>query len=155
MSRATLSFLLRHVILPLLVGCFIYVCWRDFDLPMFRWFELVGMGPLVHQLRIFTAPLQVRLPFWFQFSLPDAMWVYALTAFMALVWKGTTSWVRVFWMSMGLLLGAGSELGQLAGVVPGTFDPNDFVLCVFAACLALVFTSERMRFRRSINEVAT
>ncbi|SRR5258705_3754801 len=152
-SRA--SFILLHVILPLLVGGMIYACWRDYNLPMFRWFDLAGIGPLVHQLRVTTAPLQVKLPFWFQFSVPDAMWTYALTAFMALVWRGAQSWSRPIWISMGLLLGAGSELGQLAGIVPGSFDASDLVLCVCAAMLALMFTSRSNNFQRSTDDAAT
>lgn len=144
-----------HVVLPILVGGLIYVCWRDYTLPMFRWFELAGGAPLVQQLRMTTTPLHAGLPSWFEYSLPDAMWVYALTAFMVLVWKGTNSRIRPVWISAGLLLGAGSELGQLAGFVPGSFDPSDFFLCVFAAGLALVLTSERISFKRSINDVAT
>src|SRR3979411_2517688 len=85
---------LRHVVLPLLVVGLIYVGWRDYTLPMFRWFELVGVGPVVQQLRTTTTPLQAGLPSWVEYSLPDAMWVYALTAFMALVWKGTNFRVR-------------------------------------------------------------
>ncbi len=144
-----------HVLLPLLVGGLIYACWRDYTLPMFRWFELVGVGPVVHQLRITTTPLQAGLPYWVEYSLPDAMWVYALTAFMAIVWKGTNFRVRAIWISAGLLLGAGSELGQLAGYVPGSFDASDLFLCVISAGLALVLTSERITFKRSMNDVAT
>jgi hypothetical protein len=153
--RSRVSFILFHVVLPLLVGGLIYACWRDYTLPMFRWFELVGVGPVVQQLRITTMPLAAGLPSWVEYSLPDAMWVYALTAFMALVWKGTNFRVRAIWLSAGLLLGAGSELGQLAGYVPGSFDVLDFFVCVFAAGLALVLTSERISLKRSLNDIAT
>jgi len=153
--RSRVSFMLFHVVLPLLVGGLIYACWRDNTLPMFRWFEVVGIGPFVQQLRITTAPMQAALPSWFEYSLPDAMWAYALTAFMATVWKGTNFRVRAIWISAGLLLGAGSELGQLAGYVPGSFDASDFLLCVCAAGLALVLTSERIISKRSMNDVAT
>src|SRR6266550_20385 len=153
--RSRVSLMSFHVLLPLLVGGLIYACWRDYTLPMFRWFELVGVGPVVQQLRITTTPLQARLPYWVEYSLPDAMWVYALTAFMALVWKGTNFRVRAIWISAGLLLGAGSELGQLAGYVPGSFDASDLFLCVISAGLALVLTSERITFKRSMNDVAT
>jgi len=153
--RSRVSFILLHVVLPLLVGGLIYACWRDYTLPMFRWFELMGVGPFVQQLRITMTPLQAGLPSWVEYSAPDAMWVYALTAFMALVWKGTNFRVRAIWISAGLLLGAGSELGQLAGFVPGSFDAWDLFLCVLAGVLALVLTSERISFKRSTNDVAT
>jgi hypothetical protein len=153
--RSRFSFIAVHIIFPLLLGGLIYVCWRDHNLPMFRWFDLAGLGPLVKQLRIAAAPLRDRLPFWFRFSLPDAMWVYSLTAFMTLVWKDVDSRTKALWISMGLLFGAGSELGQLAGYVPGRFDMFDFVFCVCAAGLAVLFTSKRFSFKRSMNEAAT
>ena len=153
--RSRFAFIGIHIMFPLLLGGLIYACWRDQNLPMFRWFNLAGLGPLVQQLRVAAAPLQDRLPFWFRFSLPDAIWVYALTAFMMLVWKEASSRMKALWISMGLFLGAGSELGQLAGYVPGRFDIFDFVLCICAAGLALVFTSRRINFKRSMNEAAT
>ncbi len=153
--RARLSFIAVHIVSPLLLGGLIYACWRDQNLPMFRWFDLAGLAPLVEKLRIATAPLLVKLPFWFQFSLPDALWVYALTAFMALIWKGRDSRLKLVWLSMGLLLGAGSELGQLAGLVPGVFDPFDFFFCLCAAALALAFTPKSISHQRSMNDAAT
>jgi hypothetical protein len=155
MLRSRFAFIAVHIIFPLLLGGLIYICWRDQNLLMFRWFDLAGLEPLIAKLRIATTPLQVKLPIWFQFSLPDALWVYALTAFMALVWKGRDSRLKFAWLSMGLLLGAGSELGQLAGLVPGVFDPFDFFFCLSAAGLALVATSKSITRQRSMNEAAT
>jgi len=45
------SFLALHVFLPILAGGLTYVCWRDPDLFMFRWFGAVGLGTLVNDLR--------------------------------------------------------------------------------------------------------
>jgi hypothetical protein len=152
--RSRFAFIAVHIVFPLLLGGLIYACWRDHNLPMFRWFELAGLDPLVEKLRIAAAPLQVNLPVWFQFSLPDALWVYALTTFMALVWKGRASRLRFVWLSIGLLLGAGSELGQFAGLVPGVFDPFDFFFCLCAAGLALAITSKSINPQRSTNDAA-
>jgi hypothetical protein len=153
--RRRLSLIVRHVILPLLAGGFIYAGWRDPTLPMFRWFEFMGLGPLIRQLRLTTVPLLVKLPYWCPFSLPDAIWVYALTAFMAIIWTETNSRVKVFWLSLGLLLGAGSELGQLVAIVPGTFDIADLSLSLAAAGLALTLTRGTRVFKRSMNDVTT
>ena len=45
------SFLALHVLLPVLAGGLIYICWRDSDLFMFRWFGAIGLGTLVNDLR--------------------------------------------------------------------------------------------------------
>ena len=153
--RIKLSFVTLHVLLPILIGGLVYICWRDPALLMFKWFRVLGVEPLVLQLRLATTSARQSLPDWFVYSLPDGLWVYALTAFMTRVWSGSpSSPVKTGWLSVGLLLGAGSELGQLAGVVPGTFDLTDFLFYLFAAAIAFLIASKLNR-KRSLNESAT
>ncbi len=67
---------------------------------------------------------------------------------MAHIWWGSpSSPVKTGWLSVGLLLGAGSELGQLARLVPGTFDATDFFFYVFAAATAFLIASKLNRKR--------
>ena len=144
-----------HVILPLLVGGLMYVCLRDPNLRMFQWFDFIGAGSLVTRLRFTAAPLQNTIPFWIQFSVPNALWVYSLTAFMSLVWSGTDSRTKPFWLSLGLLFGAGTEFGQALNLVPGSFDIIDLSLCVIATPLALLTSSYLPLIKRRLNDVAT
>lgn len=149
------SFLALHVLLPVLAGGLIYICWRDADLFMFRWFGAAGLGTLVNDLRAAVAGAQPGLPRWFLYCLPDGLWVYALTAFMMHVWGGARSSVlAIGWISLGLVIGAGSELGQLAGIVPGGFDRVDLFFSVFAAGLAIFNTSINSTIKRSLNEAS-
>lgn len=143
-----------HVLLPLLLGGLIYICWRDPTLPMFSWFNSVGLGPAIYKVRTVLAPLERRLPLWFEFSIPNATWVYALTSFMALTWNETKSRFKLFWLSSGLILGVGTEVGQLAGLIPGAFDGVDLLLCVLAAVMAWLLTST-FQFTRRLDDVAT
>jgi hypothetical protein len=137
-------FLSVHILLPLVLGGFIYICWRETNLLMFRWLGAVGLDPLTNALRSLTAPAKKVLPHWFVYSLPDGLWVYALTSFMLLVWRNTDSLpTKMLWCSLGLLLGAGIEIGQLAGVVPGTFDYGDLIVCLIAPTAAFLFTSRK------------
>jgi hypothetical protein len=119
---------------------------------MFQWFNFVGASTLVNQLRITTQPLQEILPLWIQFSLPNALWVYSLTGFMALVWSETNSRTKAFWLSLGLVLGVGLELGQYIQLIPGVFDAADFTLCILAAPLALLTTSNLLAIKRRPND---
>jgi len=134
-----------HVSLPIVFGGLIYVCWRDPNLLMFKWFHAVGLESLILQLRLATSPTKAALPFWFIYSLPDGLWVYALTAFMILLWRDVRSLpIKMFWLSLGLLLGAGSELGQLVGIVPGVFDKAVLAVCVIALVAAFLLTSRKL-----------
>jgi hypothetical protein len=136
----------------MLLGGVIYILWRDPALLMFKWFRVLGLEPLVLQLRLESSAVEPVLPRWILYSVPDGLWVYALTAFMAHAWAGSpSSPFKTFWLSLGLVLGAGSELGQLAHVVPGTFDWTDFLICLAAASLALVWAA-RNNSKRSLNE---
>jgi hypothetical protein len=132
-----------------------YVCLRDPNLRMFQWFDFIGAGSLITRLRFATAPLQNTIPFWIQFSVPNALWVYSLTGFMALVWSETDSRTKPFWLSLGLLLGAGTEFGQALNIVPGSFDMIDLSLCVIATPLALLTTANLPFIKRRLNDVTT
>src|SRR5580765_6207739 len=152
-------FFALHVLLPIVLGGLIYICWRPQDLLMFRWLRAAGVESLINSLRAIAAPFRAIIPHWIVYSLPDGLWVYALTAFMIIRWRDRDSLTKLFWLSTGLLLGVGSELGQLAGIVPGSFDYSDLIVCLLAPTAAIIFTSGRFSFRfisqRSLNETST
>jgi hypothetical protein len=117
--RNLILFLL-NVLVPITLGASIYVGWRSTDLLVFRWIEWFGAGSLI--LRPDFA-----LPSWVLYSLPDGCWVYACTSWMLLIWGRLVPWV---WT--GVVLAVGAELGQLVGLVPGTYDHLDMVFYVGA-----------------------
>jgi hypothetical protein len=126
------------LVAPLLLGGLVYVVFRAESLLMFRWFDAFGLGPAVAWLRVSLGGAGAALPRWFVFSFPDAAWVFSMTALLGVVWRARlgTAEARA-WMSLGLLLGAGAELGQAVGLVPGTFDIVDLTLCLSAWLLAV------------------
>ncbi len=130
--------MLLHVVVPVVVGAAIYVLFRSPRLRVFRWLHALGLGDAVPAARAWARPLADRLPEWVLFSAPDGLWVYGLTACLALVWRGTPGPARRGWLCVGLALGAGGELGQRMGLVPGVWDPADLLLCVAAWGAALV-----------------
>ncbi|HKP37945.1 MAG TPA: hypothetical protein VJT71_13895 [Pyrinomonadaceae bacterium] len=148
MTRNRLLFFIVHVLAPITVGGLIYIRWRDSNLVMFQWFRRLGLDAPIAWLRTGAGPVSEGWPFWLVYSLPDGLWVYALTALMILLWRDAVSSARFVWLSLGLLLGAGSELGQLAGIVPGSFDVIDLLVCVFAAAAALAFTSRKFNLQK-------
>ncbi len=143
--------MLLHVALPMLAGGLIYVCWRDPELMMFRWFRVLGLEATIQQVRL-GVPAVAAMPSWFVYSLPDGLWVYALSAFMGHVWSGSrTSVVRIMFLGAGPVLGVGSELGQMAHLVPGSFDWTDIVFYLAAGAFAFLAVV-RSNSKRSLNE---
>ncbi len=134
MGRVT--FFLTQVVLPIAVGACIYVWWRSTDLLVFRWIELVGASDLV------VRP-EVALPSWVLYSLPDGCWVYSYTSLMLLIWRRMVPWVY-----SGGILALGAELGQLVGIVPGTYDNLDMAFYVGAFILAGVVHAQALVVNR-------
>ena len=120
----------------ILIGGLIYLAWRDENLRMFTWMTDVGLGPAIESLRLGAAGWREHVPQWAMYSLPDACWVFSATTSLHCVWAGCRSPAALLWTSVPLTLGLGGELGQLARVVPGTFNPIDLVMMVGAAILA-------------------
>jgi len=132
-----------HVLVPLLLGGMVYVLFRRESLLMFRWFEALGLGRSVAWLRAQAGTAGERLPRCAVMSLPAALWLYSLTAWVRIVWrKSGGNGLRV-WLLVALAMGAGSEAAQLLGALPGCFDPVDLALYLFAFLSAAVIVRER------------
>ena len=130
-----------HVVGPTAVGAAIYLLWRSPVLRVFDWVRAVGLGSPLDAAR--DAVKHVPLPDLVLYVLPDVLWTYALTAFMAHVWRdrlGPQAWP---WLATGVVIGSGGEVLQAAGILPGTFDWLDLVGCAAAGLLATVLAHRR------------
>ncbi len=123
---------LSHVALPLALGVASYAL---FSASVER---LVGLGVLapLRVLRRVTLPVATRIPDVLRFHVADAAWGWALGAALSLVWAGAGARGRRAWFVAGFALVVGEELGQLAGLMPGTFDVLDIVVSAAAYVIA-------------------
>lgn len=129
--------LLLNVILPIVLGGIIYLSWRKDSLYMFHWFKYSGLNDAILCLRETFFPLKDYLPTIVLYSLPDAVWVYSFSFFMIWLWKDGPKPELIFWGSIGAILGIGGEFGQLFGIVRGTYDFVDLLLCTISVALAI------------------
>ena len=125
-----------HVVFPIFMGASIYLLWRSQELLMFDWLCAVGLSDSSHSIRVLAYPATMFLPQWILYSLPDGLWVYAVTAWMGLIWLECHYLRRYFWMTTGLMLGLGGEIGQAFRLIPGTFDTWDLVMTIVAFSVA-------------------
>jgi hypothetical protein len=139
-------FFLLHVVLPTAVGATIYLLFRTTSLLVFDWLQTLHLLPLVMVARQFCSA--IRLPEWLLYSLPDGLWVYAVTSWMILIWSRRPP---MPWLIVGVALGVGGELGQAVGMVSGTYQHLDmifYLLGFITACLQLEIDHETsLRFR--------
>lgn len=125
-----------HVLLPVIAGATIYLSWRSPTLLVFDWLRASGFGGLIAAWRAAVAPFANDFPEWVLFSLPDVLWVYALTFGMMIVWLPTPGWRGGLWVASGGLIACGGEIGQAAGLVAGTYDHLDLFPSAIAALAA-------------------
>lgn len=119
--------ILFHFILPISFGGLIYLIFRPMHLYVFYWVDMLGLNSLVLQVRdIFD--IAHYLPAWIIYSLPNGLWAYSFMFFISFVWGHTNSIGKTFFIILVVILSVGSELGQLLGLVPGTFCLTDVVL---------------------------
>jgi len=124
----------------LCLGLMIYLGSRPDYLPVNQWFA----GIPFEWLRLTTASLA-----WFTYSLPDALWMFALTLSILLLWNFRWRRESIFWFSLAIILGIGFEGGQAFHLVQGTFDPVDLASIIVAGVLPIVFTLQFKHHEKS------
>ena len=121
-----------HVVLPLWVGGWLYIAGRTTALLMWDWGRTIGAEPVMTGLRQATTGVAAQLPDWVLYSLPDALWVYALTYAIVRLQRRSSRFVQLGYLMVPIAFGPGAEVMQAFGWLPGTFDLTDLVLCVGA-----------------------
>ena len=131
-------------LLTLLLGGLVYISFRQDTLKMFSWFDRVNLSGVISELRLFTLPLTDHLPNWFLYSLPDGLWLFSYLSVLLVVWDNTISKQNIHWLLLVPAVAVFSEIGQLFGVVPGTFDIFDLTFYLGGTVLPiLIFTNSK------------
>ena len=129
--------LILHI-LSLITGSLIYICFRANTLIMFNWFDKLMLTGAITAIREYSLPFRHKLPSWFIHSLPDGLWIFSYICFMLFVWGRKIDMNNLFWFTLLPMIAILSEIGQLFGIVPGTFDMIDIVFYVAGCFLPFV-----------------
>ncbi|MFV8364763.1 hypothetical protein [Flavobacterium sp. XS1P27] len=121
--------------LPVFLGGIIYLTYRVDTLLMFNWFKWIGFTDLVIFLRTNNQLQNLTIPNWVKFSLPDALWLFSFTYIILLIWDFKITRHSVLWILLTPTVGFFSEIGQLIGIIPGTFDKVDLLLLLLSTVL--------------------
>ena len=125
--------------LPLVIGVVAYVAWRAAPVRVVTWLPSVAVSLVRGTIG------RVPLPRFVAGSLPDAAWGWAFGAALAIVWRGRGWREKAPWLAAGAALAIGVEIGQAAGVVPGTFDWIDLVSIAIGYGLGAISAGQRSR----------
>jgi len=80
------------------------------------------------------------MPEWLVYSLPNGLWAYSFMFFMSFIWGDVKSMNKTFFIVLVVVLTVGSELGQLLGLVPGTFCLADMFFYTFGLFTGYLFS---------------
>jgi hypothetical protein len=123
-------------VLALSVGGLFYIAFRPSGLLMFSWFDTVGLTPVVKWIRAVAAPSRRVIPGWMIYSLPQALWAFALVVFVVGIWVRDDGAAKFIWIGLAMVVGLLPEVGQWVGFVSGTFDPIDLSSVMVAVMVA-------------------
>jgi len=136
-----------HIVLPILIGAFIYVLFRVETLLVFKWIQFLGLDTLVYGIRSNTLKIANDLPFFFLYALPDGLWVYAGTTLFFFIWeKEIKGKIAIFWISLIFSIAVIAEFLQKLDVVEGTFCKYDIIAYISGFMFSVLFN-----YHRSIN----
>ena len=127
------NIILFHSLIPMIIGTFIYIIFREENLLMFSWFDSLGLYSLVDYLRLNFS--KYNIPNFILYSYPDGVWIYSFVSLMIVIWDRAKSNMRFFWFAIAPILGISAEIYQYFNILPGTYDPLDLIFCIIGSFL--------------------
>lgn len=105
---------------------------------MFDWFQAIGLGDFVAQLKIYGLSFG-PIPDWIKFSLPDGLWVFSYVLAMSALWNFD---IKSHWGIIGVIpvIAIISEYLQYFGVIGGGFDTRDVAFYCIATIIGCIYT---------------
>lgn len=132
------SGLTLQMVLPLATGGAIYLLFRNKSLLMFSWIRCLGLDAWLEEIRRQAGPLKDRLPDWVIYSLPNALWIYSILAFLYLLWRPRPVVFR--WLAVLVALATPlMEMMQMMHLISGTFSAVDIGMAMAAFLIFLLF----------------
>jgi hypothetical protein len=111
-----------------------YLALRD-GLRLHQWAAAVLGDGLIGRVRAHGREL--ALPSWVRFTIPDALWQFALCLTVFRIWRGARwTFAKLVWCVVPSALGVSIELAQRWHWIEGTYDRADVVGSVAAVALA-------------------
>lgn len=117
--------IINFVLVPILVGCLIYIVSRPKSLKMFKWFEKLNIDKCTNSIR--NEFIEIDYPYWIKYNLPDFLWVFSFTSLLLIIWNNKIVIENISYIVFPVFVGILSEIGQLIGLINGTFDIIDIL----------------------------
>lgn len=123
-------------IIPLAVGCFIYVGFRTQSLLMFKWFSILKLNKLVENYRIFICSHFKHMHKFVIYSLPNGLWAFSFLQYVSIT---TKRYIKNITLTICILIIIGLEIFQYFNLIRGTFCFVDLFTNFIAVIIFLLF----------------
>jgi len=125
---------IRHVLIPLLIGGFIYFSCRGETIYLNKFINTITSGLTGH---LISRELNYDGLGWIIYCLPDGLWVYSFTSALLIIPRNKSTEKTSTWAFIPLLIGIFSEIGQQCQLIQGTFDFIDLFCIITASIIAI------------------
>jgi len=129
---------LFFIITCLLSGTLIYAFARPGTIYLNQWLDHIVGDNFQQYLSAMISGFDI--PGWIIYSLPDALWMMALITLILFIWDFKINSKSIPWIFSAFITGILIEIFQVFHLIRGTFDRNDLLFMIVAACIPLSFT---------------
>jgi len=129
----------------LMLGGIIYLLFRPSETLFLKWIQTAGLDNWTHLARQKSLSLNLHLPEWILYSLPNGLWAFAYALLITCIWSGSKSWLRYFWMASIPILIQGYEILQFTGTIPGIFCMQDIGLGTVGLITGIIVGTKTMK----------
>ena len=124
----------------LFIGSYLYLKFRSETLLMFKWAENLGLDFIVSSIRRSFEGLNLYQMNYFVFSAPYGLWVISFCCFIGAIWHKDSSVSAIIWRLFVPVIAISSEILQVVGFLPGTYDINDLLVLSVSTIIGLIIS---------------
>lgn len=128
-----LGFILIHIILPLIIGAFLYIYFRNDSIIFKRSINLELIKGDSKKIEIYHP----KVADWIIYSLPDGLWVYSFSAVLYSIWGKNFSGIKIIIFIPFVVLCILETL-QYFKIITGTFDFMDIFISFIMSILLII-----------------
>ncbi len=107
-------------IFPVILGTLIYLIFRPTTIRFIKWTKIAENNDLLLNIKDFFS--NINAPDWFIYNLPDGLWIFGLTYFLAVIWKNNNDFQSIIWKMSPIIIATLHEFAQLNSNINGTLD---------------------------------
>ncbi len=114
------------------VACWIYVSNRSTDMVIYDWLSI----DVNNQLFCFFRNIEIELPDWVLYNLPDALWLLSFLFMNEAVWGEDNR--KYIFVAVVSIFALGVEILQMFTLFPGTGDILDIISYIIVLIIYLI-----------------